>query len=230
MNPRKCEYDPDTFCYVCGKYTIKKSQKPLTPLIEENYQHYFQRPLIRSVWWAPAQICSTCYTALNKWSHGNLPSMQFGVPMIWNDPIEHKKNQCYFCVNHSIHGHNIKARHDFEYQSVPPHAEIPKPHSDTVPIPALPAHRGLRSADTNRGSAGTLENNSEQPSGQASGHALPNPPRRLTQENLNALIGELGLPAEGAALLGSRFKKWNLLAQGVKVPMVKAEERDGGYE
>lgn len=145
--------------------------------------------------------------------------------MIWNDPIEHKKNQCYFCVNHNIYGHTIKARHDFEYCSVPPHAEVPKPHSDAVPVPALPAHPGLRSSGTHRGSARTSENILEQPSG----HSMANPPRRLTQENLNDLIDELGLPAAGAALLGSRFKKWNLLAQGVKIPLVKVEVRDEGY-
>lgn len=225
MDSKKCETNADIFCYVCAKYTVTKNRRALSSLIETLYQHYFHKPLIKNVWWAPAKFCANCYNALSQWSHGKLKSMRFGVPMVWSDPIEHKKDRCYFCVHHNVGGHTIKTSRSLVYRSVPPHAEMPRPHSDTVPFPTMPAQPSdPRSSDTNQRSAsGVSGDQSGKPSRQPSGQLLPNAPRRLTQENLNDLIGELGLPADGAALLGSHFKKWNLLQKGVTFPLPKDE-------
>jgi hypothetical protein len=39
--PRKCVYDVDSFCYVCGDYTKKLNRKTVTSLIKKAYELYF---------------------------------------------------------------------------------------------------------------------------------------------------------------------------------------------
>jgi hypothetical protein len=39
--PRKCVNGVDSFCYVCGDYTIKLNRKTVTLLIKKAYELYF---------------------------------------------------------------------------------------------------------------------------------------------------------------------------------------------
>lgn len=126
MYPEKCESNADKFGYVCGKYTVAKNRKILSPHIEKLYQSYSQKAQFRNVWWAPSKFCANCYNALTEWSHGKLKAMRFGVPMVWSDPIEHKPDRCYFCVRHNTEGHTVKSSRILVYRSVPPHAEMPR--------------------------------------------------------------------------------------------------------
>jgi hypothetical protein len=47
--PRKCVNDVDSFCYVCGDYTIKLNRKTITPLIKKIYELYFGCKQVTSI-------------------------------------------------------------------------------------------------------------------------------------------------------------------------------------
>ena len=32
---RKCEYNPDVFCYICGKYTLPKRRVKITEFVKK---------------------------------------------------------------------------------------------------------------------------------------------------------------------------------------------------
>ena len=38
---RSCKNDPDTFCYICGKLTLRKYRRNLTDKIKRLYYAYF---------------------------------------------------------------------------------------------------------------------------------------------------------------------------------------------
>ena len=40
---RVCVNSPDLFCYICGEFTPKSKKKPLSDLIKQCYQAYFNR-------------------------------------------------------------------------------------------------------------------------------------------------------------------------------------------
>jgi hypothetical protein len=59
--PLKCVNDVDSFCYVCGDYTIKLNRKTITPLIKTAHElYYYNRSpfyvFIPVVCWAPVDL------------------------------------------------------------------------------------------------------------------------------------------------------------------------------
>ncbi|CAH2086043.1 unnamed protein product [Euphydryas editha] len=99
--------NPNTFCYVCGEYVVKKLRKPITEFVKKAYFAYFKieiKDLDRP--WLPKIVCKMCIEHLRQWTSGKRAHMKFSVPMIWSEPKNHF-DDCYFCVV-KLHGINKK--------------------------------------------------------------------------------------------------------------------------
>ena len=63
--------------------------------------------------------------------------MNFGVPMIWQEPTNHV-NYCYFCNDITFIGWYFKEKKcAVEYPNIPS-AIRPVPHGDGLPVPNPP--------------------------------------------------------------------------------------------
>lgn len=206
---RVCVNSPDLFCYICGEFTPKSKKKPLSDLIKQCYQAYFNR-VVRNQdkSWVPKVCCLRCYTYLNGWCKGTTKKMPFGTPMVWMEPTNHAVD-CYFCLT-QLKGFSEKSKRSIKYANVPSVIK-PQPHSDELPVPECPVNL-IQTVKVD--SSSTDSENSEDP------EYVPkcaSEPLLLNQTRLNDLIRELNLPIDKAELLTSRLKQWNLCESDVKV-------------
>ena len=95
---RCCVNNPNTFCYICGEYVVKKFRKPITDSVKKTYVDYFNiemKSLNKP--WVPNIVCKLCSEHLRQWANGKRNYLKYSVPMIWAQPKNHI-NDCYFCV------------------------------------------------------------------------------------------------------------------------------------
>jgi hypothetical protein len=65
---RQCVNLPDSFCYVCGEYTIKSHRQSVTPLVKKAYELYFGCKLTdQGKKCAPNICCTNCASRLRGW-------------------------------------------------------------------------------------------------------------------------------------------------------------------
>ena len=58
---RGCVNSPDSFCFICGEYTVKKRQRNISAFIKKVYFAYFSLKLgDQDKPWAPHKVCKTC--------------------------------------------------------------------------------------------------------------------------------------------------------------------------
>jgi hypothetical protein len=108
--PRKCVYDADSFCYVCGDYTIKLNRKTITPSIKKAYELYSGCKIAdQDKPWAPHIVCANCSVCLRGWLKSSRKSMPFAVPMVWREQKDHLTDR-YFCLT-KIPGISLKSKH-----------------------------------------------------------------------------------------------------------------------
>ncbi|EZA60811.1 hypothetical protein X777_13644 [Ooceraea biroi] len=118
MTSRTCVNHPDKFCYICGKYTLKKQGITITPFISSIYFHYFHLEIKnQDKSWVPHNACKSCVETLRQWELGKRKSMPFGIPMVWREPSNHV-DDCYFCLT-SIQGFN-------NFEMIETHDDLPK--------------------------------------------------------------------------------------------------------
>ena len=123
---RKWKNKPDSFCYVCGCYTLLRQRRNITSFVKRAYKAYFQISLGDQDKKCSSHIvCHNCEKTLRDWTNGKQKELRFGVPMIWREPRNHVTN-CYFCmVNTKDVGK--KNQHKISYPSIPL-AIRPAPH------------------------------------------------------------------------------------------------------
>nr|XP_022910777.1 uncharacterized protein LOC111421790 isoform X4 [Onthophagus taurus] len=101
MSSRKCKYDADAFCYICGQFIKVRDVKyelNTSHVLCEAYEAYFDRPVRnQDKTWAPHVACSYCKRCLEGWYRGAKRSMKFAIPRIWREPKDHV-NDYYFCI------------------------------------------------------------------------------------------------------------------------------------
>lgn len=203
------ECNINNFCYVCGHFTpqfVKHGY--FTDEFMCAYEKYFNQPIISNVSWAPNVVCKKCYSDLLNWMHKRIKCLPFGIPMMWTDPIEHNKSNCYACKN-SIQGMNRKKTKNKVYVSVLS-AQTPLQHSEIVPVPRPP------SPDVSSGI--TLQSDSiESFSLCEFGPNASNTPILVTQAQLNSIVAKLELSQRKSEVLAQFLNMNHLLAPGTKV-------------
>lgn len=67
----KCSNDPDSFCYVCGKYTLKDLRRMFSGSAKTAYMQYSGiQPDNWKMPWTPNYVCHTCFSRLTEWANG----------------------------------------------------------------------------------------------------------------------------------------------------------------
>nr|CAH7753306.1 unnamed protein product [Callosobruchus chinensis] len=215
--PRECKNHPDSFCCVCGEFTLKTQRKPLSPLLKTAYKFYFDCQVgDQDKTWAPSVCCTTCYSSLIKWLKGTRKSMPFAVPMVWREPRCHLTD-CYFCMTSTV-GFLSKSKHTIQYPNVPS-ALRNVSHNDSLPIPVPPQTYTLQT-ELQPGTPNDTSTDDEE----HSADSVSRQPHLLTQAELDDLIRDLQLPRTKSQLLGSRLQQWNLLEKGVKVSSYRTRQ------
>lgn len=214
-----CVGNINTFCYVCGKYVVLCDRIHITPNLEHIYGYYFST----SYWpraWAPNICCRTCYNGLVEWYNGTKKSMPFGIPMIWNEPSEnrHDSTTCYVCVNDAKRQNKRQLKY-FQYRAVPS-VELPKPHSEDVPVPKRPSPQ-----TANLSTCEDLAKLPDAPSLPGPTPSEINPsiyvegevrrPVLLDEQKLNTIARNLNLSKNKAEMLAAELQQYNLLEEGV---------------
>ena len=215
--PRKCINKPDSFCYICGEYTLPSEKRTITSNISNIYHRYFgchvgdqDKP------WAPHICCLSCAANLSAWSNGKLRKMPFAIPMIWREQINHL-DDCYFCVT-NIKGYSKRNKGNVKY----PHLKSairPVKHSEEYPM--LPLNcSNTEVLATNENASDDMKNNDS--------NYVPNltgGPQLVTQSMLNDLRRDLKLSKTDAEILGSRLKQWSLLAPDTTVTLFRSQNK-----
>ena len=222
MSRRVCINHPDSFCYVCGKFTPKDQRNKLTKQLKNAYKLYFGCKVgDQDKLWAPHVCCKNCYIALTQWLNGKRKSMPFAVPMIWREPTNHYTD-CYFCLT-NIAGFSKKNKSKIVYPDCPSAIKPVTHAAEGIPIPEPPSSF----SDDRSREACTASTSSEDMLSDAD---EPGPSRKvphlLSQLELNDLVRDLGLTKEKSELLGSRLKEWNLLQHGVKCSYFRKRHED----
>lgn len=128
--------NPNSFCYIYDQYTSKGQKRNITPFIKSLYLGYFNMKLgDQDKNFAPHIVCKTCVENLRQWYKGLLPSMPFGIPMVWREQTNHF-DDCYFCVC-KVSGFNMKNKKHIVYPCLPS-AITPVPHGPDIPVPKPP--------------------------------------------------------------------------------------------
>ena len=95
---RKCKNSPDSYCYICGSFTLKRCKRQLLSHVMKLYELYFGCKVgDQDKRWAPHVCCVGCSSSLSAWYKGTGSGLTFGVPMIWREPLDHSTD-CYFCL------------------------------------------------------------------------------------------------------------------------------------
>lgn len=202
MERRCCVNNPNSFCYICGSFIVKKQRKNITSFVTKAYKAYFGIELgDQSRPWAPHTVCSVCVEDLRNWTKGKKQSLRFGIPMVWREAQNHSTD-CYFCTC-NVKGFNAKNKKGIIYPNLPS-AMRPVAHGPGIPIPKPPTDSSELISDT--------ASNSDSPSSLVSDEFVPetsNAPQPLSQAKLNDIVRDLNLPKDAAELLGSRLQLGN---------------------
>lgn len=216
ISNRRCRSSPNSFCYICGNYVVKKQKRNITTFVKKVYFAYFGVKLgDQDKAWAPHTVCCICIEELRQWSQGKKKSFRFGVPMIWREPRNHI-DDCYFCLT-NVEGYNLKNKKEISYPNLPS-AIRPVNHGPDVPVPTQPSSLDDMATFYDTDNVGS-----------SSGEEFcgyNNEPQLFTQPELNDLVRDLDLPKESAELLGSRLKEKNLLAPGTSFSWFRKREKD----
>ena len=140
---RGCLNKTNSFCYVCGDFTIVAQRRTITSFLRTAYFHYFDCKIgDQDKFWAPHICCKPCYNGLTAWLNGKKAAFNFAVPMIWREPRNHAVD-CYFCLT-NITGFNASSRKKIKYPNLRS-AMRPVPHSDDLPVPTPLVNKDLLS-------------------------------------------------------------------------------------
>lgn len=214
FNKRQCKNSPDSFCYICGSFLVKKQKQNITETVKKLYNEYFMMKLgDQDKVWAPHVVCRTCVEALRNWKKEKKASLPFGIPMVWREQKNHY-DDCYFCMINTS-GFNTKNKMTITYPSLPS-AIRPVPHGADLPVPdpqrCVDDEMSTDNSDVEREmQAGCFnaEHDEYVPEEKL------DTPSLFTQGELNDLVRDLSLSKIDSELLGSRLKDKNLLSPGV---------------
>lgn len=128
----KCCASRDTYCYACGKYTLKSQRKAISPRIKK--AEFMCKVGDQDKSWAP-QICCSAANLLT-WLNGSRPSVPFAIPVIWYEQKDYFTD-CYFCLR-NVSGFIAKNKKAIQYPNLPSLTQPVMPYV-SLPVPRWPA-------------------------------------------------------------------------------------------
>lgn len=213
---RKCLNSPDSFCYICGCFTIPSQRTNISTFVRQAYLAYFKvRIGDQDKSWAPHKVCKQCVESLRMWTKGTRGKLPFGIPMIWREPKDHLSD-CYFCIVKTS-GYNKKNKCKIQYPSLPS-AIRPVPHSAEIPVPVFQA---LPSLEIQEYDSTEDRSDSDDEDFEVDNDSVR---KGFNQHELNDLVRDLGLSKKASELLASRLQEKNLLEKGAKVTYFRSRE------
>lgn len=187
------------------------SRRRITPETARIYEQYFNVNVFNDVNWAPSITCTTCLKNLHQWSKGAVQSMPFGVPVMWTDPIIHDHDECYACVNF-VSGTNRPSLRTRVYHATK-FAQLPLPHSDSIPIPKRPSPTEESAAPTFMSEVGDNPTSLYEPS-----NITPKCKHvEITQKKLNNIARGLKLSQRRSIMLAQYLNEAKILAPDVRI-------------
>lgn len=218
MARRGCVISPDSFCYVCGEYTVKSQQRNISEFVKKVYFAYFKLKLgDQDKTWAPHKVCRRCEEDLRLWFKGKKNSFRFGIPMIWREQKNHTTD-CYFC-SVDVKGFNTKNKKKISYPNLDS-AIRPVSHGSEIPVPQPPSNLDDILSESEDSDALASQDES------SSDFSVDEGPQLFSQSELNDLVRDLGLSKDAAELLGSRLKNKNLLSSGTSFSWYRHREKE----
>ena len=190
----------NSFCYVCGDFTIVAQHQTITSLLRTAYFHYFDCKIgDQDKFWAPHICCKPSYNGLTAWFNGKKAAFNFAVLMVWREPRNHV-DDCYFCLT-NITGFNT-SRKKIKYPNLRS-AMRAVPHSDDLPVPTPPVNKDLLSSSDEEmpSREDSVESISLEDIESTYSGTSGNEPHWITQEDLNDLACDLYLSTQQSELL-----------------------------
>ena len=193
---RKRKSNPNSFCCVCGKYTLPAHRRNIAYKMKIAYNCYFGYKVgEQNKKWAPHICCNSCNTQLLRRAAGKQKKMLFAVQMIWREPTDHVTD-CYFCLT------NVKGFSKNKSKIVYPSCQSalkPVPHGTDIPIPKAPSSKIFERPESSSEPDSSSEATSSDFKVVA---ASSNIPVFINQSMLNNLARDLALPKCKAEILG----------------------------
>lgn len=222
----RCVNNPDSFCYICGCYTLNRQRRNISSFVKNSYKAYFEISLgDQDKKWAPHSVCHNCEEMLRDWTKGKRKGLPFGVPMVWREPTDHVSD-CYFCLVNSK-GIGKKNRHSIIYPNLLS-AIRPVLHSEELPVPVFSGFH-LSDDECNERDQGKLQDDvvelQQMTSDSSSDTQQSLYPKQFSQSELNDLVRDLGLSKKASELLASRLSEKHLLDSSVKVSSFRQREK-----
>lgn len=198
----------------------------------EMYESYFPFEKVRpTARWLPKRYCNGCHTALWKWWNEKpgqkILHLKYAAPMGWPlvDPLEHKPELCYGCVNFGKGGlTKIKAKAKV-YESVPG-VSLPVLYEEGMVVPKRPTPPSGTSPATFSGTMGTSPDVASEWQLSTSRQQVAKIPELYTKEALDELVVDLELGKGKSENLASRLKHRNLLMPGVNSTSFRTRDAD----
>ena len=211
-----CKNDPNYFCNICGEYTFKNWRLSVSKFIKQVYFDYFGFPLnTRDKYWVPHMVCKTCVESLRLWANKKRPHCKYQTPMLWREPSNHQ-DDCYFCVV-DINGINKRNRSKWFYPNL---LSVTRPVLYSGDAPASSStqndHELEEKSSSSSDESGTTDLNLD----------IPSEPQPFNQEDLSALVRDLGLSKKASEILASRLKQRNLLTPETKISYYRNRETE----
>ena len=219
-NRHKCKHNPNSFCYICGCYTLVRQRRNITNFVKLAYKLYFDIKLGDKKW-APHTVCHICEESLQDWTKGKRKNLPFGVPMVWREPLNHI-DDCYFCLVNTTGIGKIK-RQKIAYSNIPSNIR-PIQHSKEIPFPIFKSF--FLSLDEESMSATETEEFLPDLEDFSSNAKQFNLPQCFSQIELNDLVRDYGLSKQAAEVLASHLKEKNLLDSFAKVSYFRTRDEN----
>lgn len=207
----------DLFCFICGKFTIKRNRRARTDKFVELYRAYYQIEWSDDKPYFPAFGCSTCYTGLIRWSKKEQLKLKYKAPAMWFNPSdEHNELECYYCINFSL-GFNAANKDSMTYTATL-YVSLPVEHTEITPPMDVPDDI----VEQNIEDAMEIDTIADVPSGPSTSsyvpsHQIPGKVKLITQQYLNNMCRTLELSQRKSEELASMLKENNLLEENVSI-------------
>ena len=223
---RKCCYDPNIFCYICGCFTLPPQSRTINSFIKKLYLAYFGVPLgDQDKSWAPHKVCTTCVKTWRSCSQGKNAKLKFGVPMVWREPKNHV-DDCYFCLV-NVKRFNKKNKQHLQYPNI--HFTTRSiPHNDKVPVLIFTKLPDIDEDQLRSSTSSTNSDDDDDDEEQDIAHEAWNAGRvsLYSQSELNDLIRDLNLSKQSAEVLASRLQEKHLFKAGKSVSFYRNRENN----